>query len=321
MRKNVKYKPKFFPFSPGIPWGVDRGKYILPEIDFETWHKSLDGRDITITAFGGLFESFFSLCAAEAIVSFDSSHKLYWLGNNKYSFFSKAQGLCKSSLINITPDTLKNYPVPLFFDCTGNAYFNILYNYKKRISWWGKYPELINFPVAEQIAKNIMIPWRNYIPKLRNLGNDFFDDLYSTGKIRLKSKVVTIILNGANNSSLNWSVANIKEFAQLASHKGLKVILFTTNSTNVFHGTNILANEYNIRNILQTINKSWVVLSNDVDWLLISLMMSDAKIISRHTYNQYDLFKNAEFMGVDNDIFTNVTLSPIDVFSICKGLL
>src|SRR5512138_812183 len=92
-----RYKPKYFPFSAGIPWKVERGKYIIPEIDSVTWHKVIGDRDIVITAFGGIFESFFSLSVAEAINAFDSSHKLYWLGNPSYEFFVRAQGLCKIS--------------------------------------------------------------------------------------------------------------------------------------------------------------------------------------------------------------------------------
>jgi len=319
MKPKRKYKARFFPFSPGIAWKVERGKYIIPEIDFETWHKVLDGREVIITAFGGMAESLFSLCAAEALVSFDSSHKIYWLGDPQYSFFARAQGLCKPSAIDITPDTLKQYPVPLFLDSGGNAYFNILNNCLRRTSYWGKYPDEVATPILEQIANNIMIPWQNYVPKLRSLGTEFIDELQATGRIRPTSKIISIILNKTNQDILRWTLQNIKEFAQLASHKGWKVIVFT-NRANVFHGSGILANDYNQRNILQIIKKSWVVLSNDIHWLLVSLITSDARLISRHVDNQYCLFKNAEFLGVHNDIFTDRNLYPIDVFRICEGL-
>ena len=319
MKPKRKYKAKFFPFSPGIAWKVERGKYIIPEIDFETWHKVLDGRDVIITAFGGLVESLFSLCVAEALVSFDSSHKIYWLGNQQYSFFARAQGLCKPSIIDITPDILKQYPVPLFLDNDGNAYFNILNNCLRRISWWGLYPEEVTLPILEQMANNIMIPWRNYVPKLRSLGTEFIDELQATGRIRSTSKIISIILNETNQDLLQWTLQNIKEFAQLASHKGWKVLVFT-NKPNMLYGSNILATEYNQRNILQAIKRSWVVLSNDINWLLVSLIISEAKLVSRHVDNQYCLFKNAEFLGASNDIFTDRNIYPIDVFRICEGL-
>ena len=319
MKQKKKYRARFFPFSPGIPWKVKNGKYIIPEIDFETWHKVLDGREIIIVAFGGLLESFFSLCAAEALVSFDSSHKIYWLGNPEYSFFVRAQGLCKISSVKLTQEMLRQYPVPLFLDNGGNAYLNILNNYLVRRSYWGKYPDIVRAPVLEQISVNIMIPWRNYVPNLRGLGTEFFDELCSTGRIRKTTKVISIIFGNTNKDIMRWNLQNIKEFSQLASHKGWKVIVFT-NKTSAFYGTNILAVEYNLRNILQTIKKSWVVLSNDINWLLISLIISDAKLISRNLDNQFSLFKNAEFLGVNTDIFTDQSISPMDVFGICEGL-
>jgi hypothetical protein len=320
MKRKREYKSRFFPFSPTLPWKIDRGKYIIPEIDFETWHRALDGRDIVIVAFGGLVESFFSLCVAEALVSFDSSHNVYWLGNSEYLFLSSAQGLCKPSLINLTNDILKKYPVPLFFDNDKNAYFNVLNNYLCRVSYWGKYPEVVKAPIFEQMAKNIMVPWRNYVPKLRNLGTDFVDELCRMRRIHQKAKIVTIILNNNEDDRLNWSLVNLKEFSQLAAHKGLKVIVFTHN-VGALYGTNILANKYDIRNILQTIRKSWLVLSNDINWSLISLAISNAKLMSESVEDQYSLLKNAEFLGVNTDIFTDSDLSPIGVFRICEGLL
>lgn len=319
MRAKYKYKAKYFPFSPGIPWKVERGKYIVPEIDFETWHKILGDRDIVITAFGGLLESFLSLGAAEALYSVDSTHSVYWLGNQEHSFLVRLQGLCKMSTINLTKDILKQYPVPLFLDCNGHAYLNILNNYMQRTSYWGKFPEVVTAPVVEQISRNIMVPWSSYVPKLRNLGTEFIDELQKTGRIRQSAKIISIILNKTDNDLLRWSLQNFKEFSQLASHKGWRVVVFT-NNTKIFYGSNILAIEYNPRHILQVIKRSWVVMSNDINWSLIALMISDAKLISKPIDNQYSLFKNAEFLGANNDIFTDRNLYPIDVFGICEGL-
>jgi hypothetical protein len=319
MKPKRKYKARYFPFSPGIPWKMERGKYVIPEIDFETWHKILDDRDIIITAFGGLLESFLSLGAAEALSSIDSAHQVYWLGNPEYSFLVRLQGLCKISVINLTKDILKQYPVPLFLDGKGNAYLNVLNNYMQRTSYWGKCQEEVTAPVVEQISRNIMIPWESYVPKLRNLGTEFIDELYKTGRIRQTAKIISIILNDTNNDLLKWSLQNFKEFSQLASHKGWKVVVFT-NNTSLFHGSNILAVEYNTRHILQVIKKSWVVMSNDINWSLMALMISEAKLISKPIDNQYNLFKNAEFLGANNDIFTDRSLSPIDVFEICEDL-
>jgi len=316
-----RYKPKFFPFSAGIPWKIERGKYILPDVDLETWNKVLDKKDIIITAFGGMIESFFSLSFAEALHSFDPGHKVYWLGDPKYHLFARSQGLCKLCNINLTPDKLKDYPVPLFFDRKDNAYLNALVNYKVRRAYWGKYPEERSEPALQQIFQNCMVPWRDYRPAMRRLGTEFWDELIQTGRVRKTTKVITIIIDHTDDDSLEWNVQNIREFAQLVGVQGIRVVVFSGNSR-VFHGTSILAHEFDMRKVLQLIPHSWMVLSNKQDWLLISMLISKAHIISKHIDGCYDLFKNAEVLGVQNDIFTDREwVSPMDAHTICEGLL
>ena len=320
-RSIKKYKSKFFPFSAGIPWKVERGKYIVPKIDAETWHKALDGKDLVITVFGGLFESFFSLSVAEALISFDSGHKLSWLGNEEYLSLVRMQGACVFCDINLTPEKLKSYPTPIFFDQENNAYFNVLNNYLTRTAYWGKHSEPVNDSAADQIFRNVMIPWQDSLPKLRNLGTEFYDELCQTAQLNARSKIVLIILNPSEEDVLQWNLQNLKEFAQLVSHKGMRVIVFT-HDVGKFYGTRILAHEYNMRKILQVMKTSWMVMSSDIQWLLIALMISEARVIARHIDGPFDLFKNAETLRVQNDIFTDRDwVSPIDAFTICEGLM
>lgn len=323
MRSNrkVKYKPKYFPFSAGIPWKVERGKYIIPEIDAETWNEVLKDKNIHIVSFGGALESFFSLSAAEAIFSIDQSKKLYWIGNAQWSSFCRAQGLCKISPIDFTKDLLSEYPVPLFFDKDNNAYFNVLNNYLVRSSYWGLCLEKVESPVLGQIFRNVMIPWNNYCPKLRSLNNNVFDELCKTGRVKHKSRVITLILDKTECDLLEWNLQNVKEFAQLVSTKDLKLIVFTKN-IKIFYGTKIIVEEYNLDRILSIISNSWMILSNTIDWLLISMMLSKAKIIGRTIDGSFNLIKNAEIIESDNEIFTSKDrVSPIDAFTICQGLL
>ena len=289
-------------------------------MDSETWHSVLDGKNIIITAFGGILESFFSLSIAEGILSFDPEHELFWIGNPEYLPFVHAQGLCKPSYIDLTKEILQDYPVPVFFDLENNAYFNCLNNYLVQKSYWGLYPEPVNTPVLEQIFSNAMIPWEGYVPKIRKPGSELYNDLCIQGRVKEKSRIITIILNDEDQDLLEWSTQNIKEFYQLALTKGFKVIVFTKN-VNAFYGTKIIPQDYNIRDILQILSRSWVVMSSSVSWLLISLMVSDAKIISKHIDGPFDLFKNSEVIKVQNDIFTDTDwVSPVQAFTICKGL-
>ncbi|MFW9876816.1 MAG: hypothetical protein ACFFG0_27295, partial [Candidatus Thorarchaeota archaeon] len=304
-----------------IPWKVNRGKYIIPEIDSDIWHQAVDGKKVIITAFGGVFESFFSLSVAEAISSYNPEQEIQFLGNDEFSFFARMQGICKLSPINLTKEVLKDYPTPLFFDKNNNVYFNVLNNYGTKFSYWGKYPEENTSPATEQIFCNAMVPWRNYIPNLRKLDLGFYKEIQQSGRISSKSRIILIVLNTTKNDCLNWGIQNLKEFAQLAYHKKFKVIVFTPN-TGLFYGTNMLVYDYDIRKIIQIMGKSWAVLSNDINWLLIGLVLTNSHIIGKYMENMYDLYKNAEFLRAENDIFTDRNwISPIDAISICEGLL
>lgn len=316
-----EYKPKFFPFSAGIPWKIERGKYIVPSIERDVWYKVLDDKRIIITAFGSYLESFFSLSVAEMFTALDPRRKVYWLGNSQYEEFVRLQGLCKPSSIALTKDDVERYPTPIFFDKKDNAYFNVLNNYLIKTSYWGLYPKKVKAPILKQIFDNVMVPWNGYVPKMRNLGLEYYNELVRTGKLREKSRVVTIILNENIEDLLEWNVHNIKEFAQLATNKGLRVVVFSKFS-NLFYGTRIITCNFDIRKVLQLVSKSWMVLSNDVNLLIISMMVSEAKIIGPALEGPMDLLGNAEFLGVHNDIFTSRDrISPIEAYTICEGLL
>jgi hypothetical protein len=317
----VKYShksfPKFFPFSAGVQWKIEKRKYVIPKVDSITWNDVIKDKPIIVTAFGGLLESFISLSALEVIKVVNPSNRLYWKGNDKYSDLVSLQGLANLSDINITKSDLYKYPVPIFFDTIDNVYFNLLNNYLERISYWGSHPEKVNKPVIEQIFSNTCLQWNNTFPKLRKLGNDFLDNLYKTGKLKHNVKIICVILDDGNN--LNWNIHNLKELSQLVSIQGAKVIVFTRNS-NLIYNTNLLVCEYNIRNILQVITSACIVLSSDISWEIIAMMISKAKLISGKITGPLNLIKNAEYVNADNDIFLfEQDISPIDVFNIYKG--
>lgn len=316
-----RYKPKFFPFSAGIPWKIERGKYIVPYIDREIWHKVLDDKNIIISVFGSYLESYFSLSVAEMFAKLDPKRKVYWLGNPEYEVFFKLQGLCKPCNIKLTKDGVERYPTPIFFDQKDNAYFNVLNNYLIKTSYWGLHLKKVNDPILKQIFANVMVPWNGYIPKMRNLGSEYFDELVRTGVLKDRSRIITLILNENIEDMLRWNIHHIKEFSQLVSNKGFRFVVFSKYS-NLFHGTKIIACDFDIRKILQILSRSWLAMSNDINFSLISMMASDCKIIGTSLDGPMNLVKNAEFLEVQNDIFSyRDWISPIDAYTICEGLL
>jgi hypothetical protein len=320
----VSYCPvfyKFFPFSGGIRWEIAHGKYIHPQIDLDTWNRALEDKDIIVVAFGGLLETLFSLTFVEALKILRPNQNLYWLGSEKYSNLHFMNGGSKNCNINLTPKILKNYPTPIFFDADNRVYFNVLNNFLLKKSYWNRYPLNRTETVFEQIFSNLSVPWsKSYLPKLRNIGTDFIDGLIKANRINSKSKIITIILENTDKDILKWGTQQIKEFVQIASSRGFKVVVFSHDISR-FYGSKILVFEYDVRKILQTIKTTKLLLSNNINWLLSSLLISETAIVCKNESGPYDIFKNAEYIEVENDIFSyQESVSTLDVLAFAEGI-
>jgi hypothetical protein len=325
MKSRRKYKSKFFPFSPGIPWNIRNGKYIVPEIDREVWDLVLKDKDIVVTCFGGVLESFFSLAYLEFLSEIYPDKKLNWLGYKEFEPFVRAQRLGQFSNINLKKKMLEDYPTPIFFDAKSNAYLNVLNNYKVTKSYWGKYPVENEEPILKQIFVNSLTQWDNYFPKMRYLTEMSAD--YEIWKKRLSfrddKKFILVFADHKSKftKTLNWSFRHIRELAALTYNLGIKVVA-VTDFPHYYQNSKVITIENNYISSLSLIKKAYVVLSSDIDWNFISMMQSDVKIISQNVDGVCDLYENADFLGVDNVISTdNRWVSPMEVFEICKGFV
>jgi hypothetical protein len=325
-RRIKKYNPKYFPFSPGIPWNTVSGKYIIPQVDYYIWHQVLENRDIVVAAYGGPLESFFSLSFNEALVSIEPRRRISWLGNKDYRPFVRAQGLSTVCSVDLTPEKLAKYPVPLFLDAEGRAYLNCLNNYVISRSYWGKYPKTNTDPVLKQIYDNALIPWRDYKPKLRRLERQSknFERWARLEHIHSAKRLILIFPERWHSlhdvDCLGWTAKNVREFTAMASSFGLPVVV-CTRRPGLYHGSRLHIAPNNMNAILNLLTRAWAVLSSEIDWLLMTMMISKANIIARPTEQHLDLYANADFLEAPNVISTdNRALAPIDVHRICEGL-
>jgi hypothetical protein len=327
MARTKKYNPKYFPFSPGIPWQIKSGKYIIPQIDYFLWNNILEGKNIVVSAYGGYLESFFSLSFIEGLISIDPMRKILWLGNKHHHDLVRMQGMASPCHIDLDDYGLRQYPVPLFFDADGLAYINCLNNYIHTKSYWGQYPIKNKEPVLQQIFANALIPWRGYAPKLRKLTelSSKFSDWMRMEHLKGGARFVLLLPESFgsmhNVDCLNWNDQNVREFAAIMRRFGVRVVL-CTNRPGLFHGSNVCVAPSDPITILNLLIRAWMVLSRDVDWHIITMLESDAHIVSKHTDNELNLFSNAEFIGAENVISTDSEwYSPMDVYKICEGLI
>src|SRR5690606_22885327 len=164
-----KFSKKFFPFSPGIPWTIKNRKYIVPEIDGNTWNRVLKDKTFIITCYGGLLESFFSLAYCEAIAKIEPYRKITWMGTTDFEYFVNAQGIASINSFDLGANIVDKYPAPIFMDKQNNAYFNVLNNYLETKSYRSKWPYYNKDICLKQLYKNCMLEWNCNIPKLRNI--------------------------------------------------------------------------------------------------------------------------------------------------------
>src|SRR5690554_6700310 len=91
----ASFSIKNFPWAPGLSWKIKNGKYVVPELPFELFSKSLKNKDVVVCSFGGLVESFYSLSILELLNNNLIGNKLYWAGNSEYQNLLKLNGLAK----------------------------------------------------------------------------------------------------------------------------------------------------------------------------------------------------------------------------------
>jgi hypothetical protein len=313
-----KNKTKFFPFSPGVPWKIDGKKCIIPEINKEIWDSIVKPETIiNIVCYGDFVCSMFSLSFIEAMKRNNRNNVIRWIGNDHYSFLINYHGLAKPS--HITRIDLKKYPVPLFMDKEKNVYINVMHNCFHKYNYWGTDYQKQDGPIFEQMFKNSFSPWdRSYLPKMRNIGSDFIENILRTGRA-VNNKIICIVDDATENDVLKWTVQQIKEFMQIAISKNYTPIIFARN-TKPYRNYSLVF-DIEERHVFQVLKKSILLLSNQREWTFASLLFSNAKVFSMHEEGPLDLIKNADYIGCENHITSmNTTFKPLEVIEMMEML-
>lgn len=314
---------KYFPFSPGIPWKLKNGRYVVPQIAREVWDSVLADKDFVVLAHNGFLESFWSLSIIEALGKLEPNRGLFWAGNRHFKILVWSQGIAKTL---DTPDLCDQYPIPLFFDREKLAYFNCLNNYRTTRTYSGNYEKPNRDIIFHQIFRNSMIPWKTqYIPVLRNNDiNNKYKKWLDSVRFHDNQRFILIIpeqtvYSRHIHSCLGWEALQIREFAAMVRKYNLPVIVCTDND-GLYYNSHIIRAPIDLEIIIPLLSKTWMILSEQIDYLLVSMVLSNANIISKPQEREFDLYKHAEYLDAENVIFTTDDLSPLEVYTICEGL-
>lgn len=314
---SLRINYKSFPFAPGILWNIKNGKYILPYLELNKINSFIKDNPIKIVCYGGLIESFFSLSILEAY-NFYYKNDLYWIGNPDFKDLISWQGLAKFD--NSFPkEKIYQFPTPLFKDLSGNIYCNSLLNYRNIKTYYGIKIKHNASACFNQIFNNSLFQeWDNkYIPCFR-----------AKNKINKIGNLVVIFPDASNfcNQEINClklSKQELKSLNNILTQYGYKCIFLTDNID--YNGMH--AEKLNLDNIFTYLQQASFVLSNQVDFLLLSLLISKAKVIynfplKNRKVREFILDKNFFFLNKKYSSQKQITfLKDPDVMQIVSNIL
>lgn len=311
---------RIFPFSPGIAWDLD-SDVVKPKVNHNKLTEKLKDKQIIVAAFGGLFESVCSFGILENLNFFMPELPLFWSGHEKFKNILHMNGLAHFKT-GLNPDILLEYPVPLFFDATDKAIFNCLNNYLNVHTFYGSKAYFDKRSVVRQIVEKGLLPWNvDYRPRLRQIDDiKPLDDWMRIRKFQINQPFIVIIPDTTGHSlherkCLNWNLTQIKAFNSLARSAGFNVLIFDDCVNKYQAETDLFILPINLEYIIYFLSKASAVLSQEIDYLLVTNLIGQARIIALRQFNQFKLSKNNRFLSKKNVILTKRdTLSPLEAF-------
>lgn len=282
-----------FPFSPNIHWQLKKG-IIIPALSRDVFSRILEeAKNVNVLCPGYLLESIIASITNDIFINSDIKVKK-WIMPNHYSKLSRFFGLnYKGSSGDIFSEyrrlreAVNSYPCPIFMDGDNNIYFNLLFNYGKRVSYRNHKTKDNNESFWKQIINNTCLS--------DNYNFKYFDiDLSGHCKTFLSKYNIKdfILLDNSNifGIAANGMVINntfifpnkAKEIANMLSNYNIQCIIMTDNKEN-YNGYNLLAidpwNNLDILDLASLINYSKITISSDPNIYLSAPLLNCKKVI------------------------------------------
>ena len=316
---------RYFPFAEGVPYHILNGRYIIPKMDAQNWHRIFENKTPVLCLNGGFIENLFALSYFEVLNYFYPGKKLEWCGNPVYKKMNELQGLATSTN-RISYEDLVGYPVPMFFNKNKTAVFmNCLNNYCNVYTYQEELKYKDSRAIFRQIFRNIMVNWDvKYLPKLRNL--NIPEKLANMAKIshfNLDAPYVLLMpditgWSDHNVTCLDWTLQDVRSFAAMLSNTGLNLIILT-NVPQKYYGMKAFVATLNLENLLYLLQKSKFLLAKEVDFILSSLLLGNSTAFSLKGSGALKISKNQKYLKCDNEIIITDRFGPIDVYKEVYG--
>lgn len=318
----------FFPFSPGIPWQLKNGKYVVPELPVSCFIDVLKTRDAVVSGFGGLAESFYSLTILETINRMSPQSKLFWCGDEIYHPLIEMNGLAKP-FDDLSQSDLDRFPTPIFLDKNNRTYFNYLNNYLDVQPYYFGSGYRDHRPLIKQIIEKSTVKWDvRHMPNLRHLKMPAnLEDYLKMCRLHINGPFVLLFPDGDVYSKhdidcLNWDIHKVRSVAAILQQYNIPLVLMT-NNINHFSYSQAKVLPLRLDFALYLMTKANAILSKNIDFLMVAGAISGAKLIAIEQQHEYSISKNMRFLDCNNDIYLREELSPVEVcnFIVENGLL
>lgn len=318
---------KYFPFCPGVPWYTRNG-FISNHLSFPIWQKALKDKEVVILSGGGLLESFLSLSFAEIINVHFPNKKITWQGTNQFNVLTKYNGLAKIGTNLFDTQLLSEYPLPIFFDKAGTAYYNCLFNYINCQSFSSGKVYHNDQSLSKQLLNNLAQPWvREYTPQFRTLTQP--PELISWEQLnRINNKKPYVCLfpdldtgmSIHNFRHLDWTLAELKSFASMFYDSGIELIIITR-KPGKYYDIRTPVMPFHLESALWLISEAKAILSEEVDWLFVANLLSEkAMLVGKKIYSEFGLVASNKYINKSNVIYTEKKrLNPWTVFQRIKN--
>jgi hypothetical protein len=313
---------KYFPFSAGIQWELDKKKYVIPTLPSSSFYTSIENKkQIIMAGFGGLIETYYSLSILETFNYYSLGLEISWHGNKIYSNLINYNGIGKVIESRVDQKTLDKFPTPIFFDRLNRTYFNYLNNYRIVKSWKDNHSYHDKRPIAQQISEKSTVDWfPRFFPQIRNFEptEEIKRDILQS-KFNVNIPFVLILPDKTNLSHhsiscFNWNIQQIRAFTPMLNSVGIKILILTP-FPHKYNYSNCTVFKFTLEHFLYFSKYAKLLLSKDIDYLL----MFKSKILGPKINDEFSIVNNANFLD-KSDLVTiyKDDLEPLTVFNMVK---
>lgn len=292
---------KIFPFSP--VWWKLRSDVVQTSLSTSGWAKLIGKRNLVVSTSQGFLEAFLSLSFLEGLKVLHPDNSLFWSAPPMFRELGVWQGLAQP-FEGLTDFDLERFPVPIFWDKDGRTYFNSCFNYpiKKDIQGYkiGKSSGII----LNQILRNFIQDWNiSYTPQFRC--SQPRSQLIQWLKIyQVEKKPFITILPDVTGYScrkekfLKWSPTQVKEMAAIMATHGYGTVVLSP-QPQLYKDKHIHTFVPQSTDIIWFLSQTKAVLSREIDFLLVSMFLSNSPLIGSLSSLKYSikLELNRSFLG------------------------